>query len=500
MGIVRRQGLQNTLIAYAGVAVGFANNIFLFTHFLSKAELGLTRLLLQVAALIAIPAGLGLQNATARFFPVFRNKADRHGGFLTLLLAVPLVSFGVALLLFYGLKPQVLQFYAGRSVLLPRYYDWLGVLALFTLLYNLFDAYLRSLYKTVVSSLIQDVLLRFGTAGCVLLYAFGGISFDVFVGLFVAVNSLAAVGLLVYAAWLGQLFWWPDWRLFRPGGRAREIIRYGLYAVLANLSNTIIATIDSLLILRYGSDAQVAVYTTAFFITSVLLIPGRSLYKIAAPQVSDFWAENRPDKLLDLYRRVSLLNLATGGYLLAGIWVNADNIFRLLPAGYEKGRLVLLLMGLGRLFDMATGINGMILFTSSRFRWDLFFNLALASLTVLTCWWFIPRYGITGAALASSLTLVLVNSGRLAGVWWWFGMQPFSRRTLLVAGIGLTAYAAAWALPVLPNVWLDLVARGAVVTAVYGGLLLSTHAVPDLDALLGLVRSRLPKNRPRPPR
>ena len=490
MGIIRRQGLQNTLISYLGVGVGFANNIFLFTHFLSKSELGLTRLLLQIGVVVALPAALGLPNVTARYFPAFRDKATRHGGFLWLLLSVPLGLYAVVLALFFLAKPAVLRYYAGHSELLPQYFDWVAVLGFTILVYNLLDAYLRSLYKTVVSSLIQDVLLRLGTAASVGFYALGWIDFGQFVVLFVGVNALGTLGLVVYAAWLGQLFVRPDWRAFRAG-RFAEMIRFGLFSVLGNISTTVIVTVDSLMILRFGNDAQVGVYTTAFFVTSVLLVPARSLYKIATPQVADFWHQGAHDKLADLYRRISLLNLTAGGFLLVGLWANVDVLFSMLPPGYEEGRYVILLMGLGRLFDMATGINGVILYTSDRYRWDLFFNLVLGVLTVLTCWYFVPRYGITGAALASALTLVLVNAGRLLSVWLWFGLQPFTRRTLLVLGIIGTAYAAGAAVPALGAPWLDLLVRGSVITVVYAGLLLGTKAVPDVGVLVGGVLKRV---------
>jgi O-antigen/teichoic acid export membrane protein len=493
LGIIRRQGLQNTLISYLGVAVGFANNVFLFTHFLSKSELGLTRLLVQVGVLVALPAAVGLPNVTARFFPRFRDKANRHGGFLWLLLVVPTTLYALVLAVLFLCKTTILGFYDGHSVLLPRYYDWLAVIGFGFLIYNLLDAYQRSLYKTVVSSLIQDVLLRLGTAASVGVYALDWVNFDQFVALYVGVNALATLGMVVYTAWLGQLFVWPDWRAFRPAGRLWEMIRYGLFSVLGNLSNTVIATVDSLMILRFESDAQVGIYTTAFFVTSVLLVPARSLYKIATPQVSDCWNSHDLPKLADLYRRISLLNLTAGGFLFAGLWANVDVLFRLLPPGYDAGRYVILLMGLGRLFDMATGINGVILNTSARYRWDLGFNIALGVLTVLSCLYFVPRYGITGAAFASALTLVAVNAGRLAGVWYWFGMQPFTRRTLLVLGIIGVAYACGAALPSLGSPWLDLGARGTVITLVYGGLLLGTRAVPDVGVLVGGVLKRVRK-------
>ena len=263
--------------------------------------------------------------------------------------------------------------------------------------------------------------------------------------------------------------------------------------MLGNLSNTVIVTVDSLMILRFGSDAQVAVYTTAFFVTSALLVPARSLYKIAAPQVGDFWNEHAMDKLADLYRRISLLNLTAGGYLFAGLWANVDVLFRLLPPGYEKGRYVILLMGLGRLFDMATGINGIILYTSTRYRWDLFFNILLGGLTVLSCWYFVPRYGITGAAFASAMTLVAVNASRVLSIWVWFRMQPFTRRTGLVVGIIVVSYAAGASVPALGSPWLDLAARGTIITLVYGGLLLGTKAVPDVGVLVGGVLRRMGK-------
>ena len=50
MGIVKRQGLSNTLLVYAGTAIGFLSLVVVQPHFLSKEELGLTRLILAFSS------------------------------------------------------------------------------------------------------------------------------------------------------------------------------------------------------------------------------------------------------------------------------------------------------------------------------------------------------------------------------------------------------------------------------------------------------------------
>ncbi|WP_161891079.1 lipopolysaccharide biosynthesis protein [Pontibacter russatus] len=482
MSKLQREGIWNTFISYAGIAIGYVNTILLFPNFLDEAQVGLTRLMLTISVMFAQFSALGFVNMSTRYFPYYRDKARQHNGFLFLLLAVPLSGFAVATGLFLLFKPLVADYYIEKSPLILEYYYYIIPLALFTLLFNMFTAYLRSLYKTIVSSFVQDFLLRILTTLLICVYALGLIDFRQFVLLYVVINSAGALVLVVYTLWLKQLFLRP----MLAGLRIipiREMLYYGAFTFLGNISTTIITTIDQVMISAYSLSAN-GIYTTAFFMTSAIIVPAKSILKIAQPQVADFWKDADMAGMGKLYKDVTMVNLIVGLLLFIGIWANIDNLYSFMPETYRAGKYVVLFLAVARIIDLATSLNGVILATSRKYRWDLAFNIILAFLTVWTNWFFIPRYGINGAAFASMLSYSLMNLARLFFVQAVYKIQPFTwgaAKVLLVAGLAL---GAAYLLPYLNNVYLDMVVRSLLIILLYGGLSVGLRIYPPMNGWL----------------
>ena len=483
MGIIKRQGIQNTIISYAGVVIGYINTVLLLPWILDEEQVGLTRLLLTMAVLYAQFSALGFANAGVKFFPYFRDKAKQHHSFLIFFLGVPIAGFLTITLLFFLFRNVIINYYIKESALILNYYYYIIPLGLFTLLFNLFNAYLTSLYKTVVPSFIQDFFLRILITLTILGYSWGFYNFEAFLLLFVVVNCSMALCLLVYITFLRQFFIRPELTALKEKP-LKQMVRYGLFALLGNISSTIIISIDTMMIGHYLGLGDVGIYTTAAYIASVILIPGRSLYKIALPQIADFWKTENTLALAQLYKQVTRMNLVIGCLLFIGIWANIGNMFALLPKEYSQGRYVILFLGLARLFDLATGINGHILITSARYRSDLILNIFLSFLTVISNLIFIPVYGIEGAALATMLSYVLINLLRLILVWFWFRMQPFDKTSLQIIALATASYLAGVALPFLVNTPVDIAIRSALITLIYGTGILTLNLAPELTSKL----------------
>ena len=485
---LQREGIWNTVISYAGIAIGYVNTILLFPNYLEEEEVGLTRLLIQISVMFAQFSALGFVNMSVRYFPYFRDKQKEHNGFLFLLLAVPLLGFALIAGLFVLFKPVVVAYYQENSPLLIEYYYYIIPLAFFTLVFNLFTAYLRSLFKTIISSFAQDFLLRILTTLLIGVYALGWIEFRQFVMLYIGINSIIALSLIVYALWLKQLFLRPSLAVLSiiP---LREILFYGFFTFMGNISVTIITTVDQIMISSYSLGDN-GVYTTAFFITSAIMVPARSIFKIAFPQVAEFWKEKDMTGMERLYKQITLINLIIGLLLFIGIWANIDNLFSFMPETYRAGKYVVLFLSMARIVDLATGINGIILATSDKYRWDLLFNVVLAGLTIWTNLIFIPLYGIDGAALASMISYASINLLRLFFVQGIYKMQPFAWSSVTVTAIAAVAIGASYLLPYLGNVYLDILVRSVLITAIYMGLLLGLRVYPEMNQWLLKVISR----------
>lgn len=490
MGIVRQQGLRNTVISYFGLGLGFVNTTFLLPRFLEPGQLGLLQVLVSIATIYAQLSAFGFASAGIRFFPYFRDAGQRHHGFLPLLLGVPLLGFAAMTALFFLGKPLLLSLYT-ESAEIAAFYPWIAVLALFTLVYSLQDAYLKGLYHTAFSSLLQEVLLRVLIAGAALLFGLGYLTFPQFVLAYLGANSCLTLLLMAYLAYIKQLHLRPTRAVLRVLP-VRELLGFGAFALLSSISGTVITTIDALMLGSQESLAAAGIYAIASSVSIALVIPSRALNKIAFPLLADYWKEQNLLRMADLYRNTTRLLTVLGCWLALGIGLNLDFIYYLIhrPA-YAAGTVAVLLLLAGRLLDSITGLNGLILVTSPRYRYDLIFNASLAVATVGLNLLLIPRFGLTGAALAALLALLGINLTRTWFVWYSYRMQPFTWHIAGVVAAAAVAGAAAWAaVPFIYSYFITMLLRSVVLTGLYGGLLLTLGLLPEAAPWLRKLRGR----------
>lgn len=83
MGIVIRQSIKATIVNYVGAFLGFVTTVFVMTRFLKPEEIGLTKVIYEVAALVA-----GLRNWGHRLlrcvFPLFQKSGEKSQWFFLL--------------------------------------------------------------------------------------------------------------------------------------------------------------------------------------------------------------------------------------------------------------------------------------------------------------------------------------------------------------------------------------------------------------------------------
>lgn len=108
MGVIKRQGIKNTIITYIGIIIGAFNIIFIQPKLLSPEELGLTRLLYDFAYMIGLAIPLGLPNIIVRYFPFFKDKSQKHHGFAGIILLIFGVGFLISTFFLIILKPNII--------------------------------------------------------------------------------------------------------------------------------------------------------------------------------------------------------------------------------------------------------------------------------------------------------------------------------------------------------------------------------------------------------
>ena len=405
MGVIIRQSIKATIFNYIGAFIGFLTTFFILTKYLLPELIGLTKVMYEVAAMVAGFAQLGTSASAMRFFPYFKDEKNNHNGFFFYLILMPSIGCVIFVSLFLLLKTYVIDFFIEKSALLLDYYYWLIPLILFLTFWAVLETYANVLLKIVVPKFIKEIGIRVMLLLVYLFYALGWLSVTELVFGYVAVYGLAMIFLFVYITRISSVSLKHN-IAFIDKELGRKILKYTLFLIASAISGNIIWQLDVFMVGSQMGLEHVGVYTIASYMAFVIEMPARSITSIASPIAASALKEGDWERANFLYKKVSLHQLMAGSILFLLLWINIDNVFNIIPNGdiYESGKWVVFFIAMSRVVAMTLSFGGTLISFSPYYYWGLYFTFFLTGLTIVTNYYFIPRWGITGAAVATFLT------------------------------------------------------------------------------------------------
>src|SRR5690606_37179973 len=103
-----------------------------------------------------------------------------------------------------------------------------------------------------------------------------------------------------------------------------------------------------------------------------------------------------------------------------------------------------------------------IINVSKYYRFDTLTSMLLAVITIITNIAFIPLWGLTGAAIATAVSLFLFNYIRYTFIRKKLNIQPFSIRTFYIYLILIMGILLGYLLPDIENIYLDTIFKSIV--------------------------------------
>jgi O-antigen/teichoic acid export membrane protein len=485
MGVVKRQSFKAALVNYAGTLLGIFTIFFLFPRIFTQDQFGVTRLLVAMMVVLMQFPLFAMPNTIIRFFPMLTRNRKEEGAlmsFANFTVAIGLIAF---CFLFFIFREQVQHYFrTDANALFSPYYILLLPLVIFSALYANFEAYCMTQLRISVPTFIKELFIRLLTLVIIGLYYMGWISFDVFMYLFVSVYGISLIVLIIYAAALKYPF---HWNLeFTKHSVFKEVRPYIGYVYISAVSIMIIAGMDQILVGSIVGLAGLSIYFMGFTIANMIQIPFRSIISITYPVFAEAWKQNDLDKIKKLNRGSGLNIMFIGCFLFILLWANIYNIMQLLPEKYQVQELVYIILwvGLGKLFDMSTGLNEQIILTSPYYRITLILVLVQAIATVILNYFLINIYGVTGAAIATCLTLFLYNLAKYLFLWFQFRLQPYSWNGLLVLLIAGAVLLINYFIPVIGTWFTDALMRTTIISLLFLVPILYFKISPDVNEFL----------------
>jgi Na+-transporting NADH:ubiquinone oxidoreductase subunit NqrE len=114
-------------------------------------------------------------------FSWFRNPVKQHNGFLFIALSVTTTGLLLSLIIFFVIKPYLIEQSSDKSVLFIQYINYIVPLIACILYFNILDHYYKVLFNAVIGVFLKELLQRILILICVMLYFFKLINFNEFV-------------------------------------------------------------------------------------------------------------------------------------------------------------------------------------------------------------------------------------------------------------------------------------------------------------------------------
>lgn len=439
MGIIQNQGTKSSIYIFIGFVIGAFNMLILFPYFLNTEEIGLTRAILDTGLTLATLCTFGTIPIINKFGPYYQNYLSIKKNDLPLItLTIGLIGFG--LLVFVGLynKEFILK-KLGKS---PSLVEHFNVIYPFTLLFIVFiwmEAFSWTIKKTVVSNFAKETLVRLINSALILMYGIGLIQFNSFIILFSLTYLIPVIVLGVTLVKSGT--WSFNIVSFSTVTRKLKgrIINFSLFLFAGQFFNVLAKTNDTFLIVGLKGLSDAGIFTIAVYLATIIEIPQRSILSISVPILSESWRTKNYKNINDIYSK-SVSNLMLIACFLYGIiLLNMNNLIEFMNwVGHKNDSNfaplfgLFFILGLAKLIDMSTGMNGAIIGTSNFWKFDFISNLIFIILSIPLNYILIKKFGLTGLAISNLGTLLIFNLIRYLFLYKKFHFQPYQLKHLVL--------------------------------------------------------------------
>jgi len=482
MGIVIRQSMKASMVSYAGALIGVITIFFIFPYFLRPDQIGLVRVITEAATIFAYFALLGTNNLFVKYYPEYSE--NKLGGFLFLVAVISLIGcilFSGVYLLF---KDQIIGYYQEKSLLITGYFYYIIPLGLIMAVIFLLEVFSAQMMRIVFPKIIREIIIRIFTILAVLAFIYYSLSLSAFMSSFILMYLAAMIILIFYIIRISKVKMKFDKNIFN-WEKTAPMYRYMAVLFIFSVCMAIATRADIFLITSKLSLKDTGVFSIAFFIAAFIEIPTRAVIQIVTPLVSKSLAENNIPQLEEYYKKVSINQLLISFVLFMIIWINIDALYHYMPNGqiYEKGKYVVLFIGLAKIVDAATSLNAIIMSYSKYYYYSISFVILLAFITVINNMTFIPIWGINGSAFATFLSILLYNLVMIGFVRIKYKIQPFSMKTIWAILISLASIGVIYILPSTGNYIVTSAYKTSIALIIFLVLVIKSNISEDLNSV-----------------
>lgn len=498
MGSIRKQTIISGVLIYIGFAIGFINQ-YLYTRVgsFTPEQVGLTRIFFDFAQNMMAFGALGVIPVIYKFYPYYKDNLEfRKIDLMSWAMVAAFIGFIVVLASGFAFQPYFVNKFLETSPLIVEYYYWMFPFAVGLLFFSVIEGFCWALQLSVVSNFLKETILRVLTSILIGLFYLKMISFQLFIQLFAFQYLLVFLVLLIYLIRGGHLpIVFTISRVTKKFWKKMLAMQTLLYG--GTIIASVAATIDSFIIAKFLGLRAVGIFIFAQFGANVLQVPQRSIQAVSASFLSRAWKDKNLTEINRIYSRSCINLLLMALFLFGNIWLNVREGIAVLniQPDYLEGMQVLFILSMVRIIDAGTGINAMVINTSTHWRFDFISGVVLIGLRLPLTYYLIKNYGILGSAIAELIAYSIYNFIRYEFLRRKFNMQPFNIKTGYAILLSLIAYTVCYFAFGQLSGWIFIILNVAIFSLIMIGGTFYLKLTPDAMQLYEVVRGKWKKSR-----
>ncbi len=377
--------------------------IFFITNKYGDEVYGRFSLSQTIIEFLALVFSLGLTTATVKFTAntnFFKNGLPQNQ-FLKNTVVLLLVSSIVISITFYLLNNWFSVVLFEDAQLIP-YFRYIAFFMIFVIFHAFFSEFIRG-----KGNFFQFALFR---------YVFPNLGFVVFLAIFHQLQLIEADTVLAYLVSITLLvfvlvFYFPFNRLnTRKSFSYNELLAVSFPMLFSSAFLFLSNWTDVFMLGKMVTKADLGVYNAAYKLSLVALVVINAVNTVLAPKISRLYGENKI-KIIgqEVQHATKLITLITLPLVILLIVFRVP-ILSLYSEAFIRGEYVLVVVSLGLLFNAFSGSVGQILNMTKHQKVLRKFTLYSLLINVTLNYFLIIRYGILGAAIASVISNVFLNT------------------------------------------------------------------------------------------
>jgi len=405
MNINKLEIYKGSLAAFIikGISIVFGYVfLYLIALYYGARGMGVFSIVQTLISVLAVISILGFDVAIVKFFSEKKSTVRTKSVYYKILKIVIPFTFIISIITYLS-SSLIADFFSDKDLLYSIKYASFGIFPLSILFIN--SEGLRGIKEIKLYSIFKFALVPLSSS-ILLLFVYNSQLLDLESIIFSYV-----VG--IYIAFFFSMYFWLK-KINVPSSNDgiisfKNLLSISIPMLLTTSLFYIINWTDTIILAYYDTSYNIGVYNIAVKMSMAASIVLFSINSIAAPKYSELYSSNKRNEFKAMVKFSSKLIFWISMPIIIIIAYKAEFFLNIFGEEFKQGKIVLYILLIGQFVNILCGSVGYILMMTNKqkiLRNIIFFaaliNIALNILLI-------PSYGILGAALSTTVSMILWN-------------------------------------------------------------------------------------------